>query len=386
MYFFDRAFRSFFLGGSIFAFISMLVWWSSFSGFTQLSFSGVVSLYWHAHEMVFGYAVATVTGFLLTAVMNWTKLHSASGIRLLVLFLFWLSARLSYLINAPLEVTATLDLTFSIGLFLHFFIPVYRTKLWAQAALAIKFFLLIIANIVFYAGALGYLPSGLEWGVKAGLFLVLAINLTMMRRLIPFFTEKALGLPEQKQVIWIDIASLLGFLSLALCAILSPRSSVTAAVAFPLATLHVYRWLRWYRPKVWRVVLLWPLHISYAFMTIGMGLYGFVGLGLLPETLAIHALAAGGVGLLCSSIMARIALGHTNRNVFEPPKLVSMVFVILALTAFTRVFMPIIMPSLYSFWIQLSQWGWASAFLLLSILYWPILSKPSLKKDMGLNL
>ncbi|MBD3821070.1 MAG: NnrS family protein, partial [Thiotrichales bacterium] len=73
MFFFDRAFRSFFIGGSLFSVVAMLVWLGQYP-MASKQFSTIVPMMWHAHEMVFGYALATVTGFLLTAVMNWTRL------------------------------------------------------------------------------------------------------------------------------------------------------------------------------------------------------------------------------------------------------------------------------------------------------------------------
>jgi len=390
MYFFDRAFRSFFLGGAVFATVSMLVWWFSYSfavsNSNLASFSGVSAMYWHGHEMIFGYALATITGFLLTAAMNWTGLNSASGKSLAGLFLLWLLARLGYLFDLPIEWIAVVDISFTLGLFLHFFIHVYKTKQWKQTGLAVKFFLLILANGLYYLGALGLLQKGEYWGMISGLFLVLAINLTMMRRLIPFFTEKALGLPEHNNPIWIDVVAVGGFLGLMIATMFASNHWVLSVIAFPLALIHAWRWLNWYHPKVWKMSLLWPLHVSYAFMILGMFLYGFVGLKMLNESLAIHALAAGGIGLLCSSMMARISLGHTNRNVFEPPKLVVAVFALLTITAVVRVILPLVDASHYVLWIQLSQWGWAISFALLAIVYWPILTKPSPLKDTGIRL
>jgi len=385
MYFFDRAFRSFFIGGSLFAVLSMFVWWMNYPQALS-GLSGMNPMYWHAHEMVFGYALATITGFLLTAVMNWTGLNSASGKWLAGLFMLWLSARIGYLINLPLEFIAVLDIGFTLGLFLHFFIPVYKSQQWKQIGLAVKFLLLVLANVVYYAGAFGVLAEGILWGVISGLFLVLAINLTMMRRLIPFFTEKALGLPEKDNSKWVDRIAIGGFFGLMIAALLAPTHWITAVIAFPLAVTHAIRWQKWYHPKIWKIVLLWPLYVSYGFMIIGMVLYGFVGLKVIGESLAIHTLAAGGIGLLCSAIMARISLGHTNRNVFEPPRAVVVVFIILALTAIVRVFLPIIDPLHYVLWMQLSQWGWIIGFTVLSIIYWPILTKPSQQKDTGIRL
>ncbi|MDX1795239.1 MAG: NnrS family protein [Hydrogenovibrio sp.] len=385
MFFFDRAFRAFFLGGSLFAVSAMAIWWLVYPDSSHL-FSGVQPIYWHAHEMVFGYALATVTGFLLTAAMNWSGMHSASGVKLAVLFFFWVAARLGYWVNLPIFWVAVLDMAFSVGLFLHFFWPVYRQKLWAQTGLAAKFLLLVLANGWFYAGATGWLAHGQLTGVLLGLFLVLAINLTMMRRLMPFFTEKALGLTPFRQSKRLDILALAGFLALMVCAVFWPDHWVTSVIAFPLVLVHGIRLSRWYHPDIWRQVLLWPMFVSYGFMILGMLAYGLVGLKWLEATIAIHALAAGGIGLLCASIMARISLGHTQRNVFDPPKAVAWVFGILVVTAIVRVGFPVLMPANYIFWMHLSQLGWGVAFLVLAVTYWPILTRPSPPRDAGIRL
>ncbi|MBD3776645.1 MAG: NnrS family protein [Thiotrichales bacterium] len=384
MYFFERAFRAFFLGAALFAVVAMLVWWWLYpSGGALL---GVAAMHWHAHEMVFGYALATVTGFLLTAVMNWSGGNSASGWPLAALFLAWLGGRLGFLFDLPLVWIAVLDIAFNLGLFAHFMWPVWRKKLWAQLGLAAKFLLLVIANGLFYAGAFGYLGNGMHIGTLLGLFLVLAINLTMMRRLMPFFTERALQLEPFKQSKWLDGAVVAGFLLLMLLAVWWPAGWPVIAVATLLAALHSWRWWRWYHAGIWKVVLLWPLYLSYAFMILGMALFAGVGLGKVPMTVALHALAAGGIGLLCSAILARIALGHTQRNVFDPPKTVIWVFVLLALAALVRIFLPWWDAAHYTLWIGVAQWGWALAFLWLSLLYWPVLTRPAAAKAHGIRL
>jgi len=384
MFFFDRAFRPFFLGGSLFSVVVMVLW---FANYPQqiMPFSGVAPMFWHAHEMVFGYALATVTGFLLTAVMNWSGERTASGKPLVILLLLWAAARLGYLLNFPINLIAIADIGFNVGLFLLFFIPVYRQKLWVQIGLASKFFLLIIANTLFYAGVLGWWEHGEQAAIILGLFLVLAINLTMIRRLVPFFTEKALKLAEFRSSKLVDGVALGGFLALMLVAAFTPQSWLMAVIAFPLAMLHALRLVWWYHPGIWQVTLLWPLHLSYLFMIIGILMFGFAGLGWVSSSIAIHALAAGGIGLLCSSMMARISLGHTNRNVFAPPRGVVWVFVLLALTAVVRVFFPLVLPEYYLIWIGLSQIGWVAAFLLLTVLYLPILWQPNLPKHPGLE-
>lgn len=48
--------------------------------------------------MVYGYALAVVAGFLLTAVKTWTGVMMPYGYRLLGIFMCWLLARLSWLV------------------------------------------------------------------------------------------------------------------------------------------------------------------------------------------------------------------------------------------------------------------------------------------------
>ncbi len=391
MFFFERAFRSFFIGGAIFAFISMIVWWAIYPN-VGATLSSVNIITWHAHEMVFGYALATVAGFLITAVMNWSKMDTASGWPLALLFLFWLAARLAYLFDLPLIWVAIFDLTFNLGLFLHFAWPVYRKKLTPQIGLASKFLLLLVVNALFYNLLLQDKPST-TWlnltpdnMVLLGLFLILAINLTMIRRVLPFFTEKSLQLPPFKELTWVNRSSMVSFSIVMFLIIIPAPHWLNAVFAWITATLFSIRVIYWYHPKIWQQILLWPLHLSYAFMALGMIFYGFWGLGWVSQSLAVHALSAGGIGLLCSAIMARISLGHTNRNVFQPPKTLIWVFILLAVGATIRVFMPLIMPAEYLLWMQVSQIAWILAFGWLIILYWKILTRPSSQQDSGIKL
>ena len=379
MYLLERAFRPFFFGALLFAVLAMLIWWQQYPH--GGGFSGISAMNWHAHEMIFGYALATVSGFLLTAVVNWTRNPTPTGYRLLLLFILWLGARAGYLLELPLTWIALFDMGFVTLLFTLFFLPIWQKRQTGQFGLAGLFALIILANGIFYAGAFNLIEHGERTGIVLGLFLVLAINLTMMRRLIPFFTEKALQLADLKQSPWLDGIALGGFLVLMLLVIWLPNHPVTAFIGIGIALLHAIRWWRWYHPGIWNIVLIWPLYLAYGFMILGMALFGMSAVQLVAQSLAIHALAAGGIGLLCSAILARIALGHTNRNVFEPPRIVFWVFVILALNGAIRVFLPWLMPQHYALWIEISQWGWISGFGLLAIAYWKILLLPAPAKE-----
>ena len=64
-------FRPFFLFGAIYAGLAILVWLPLFEGRIEVA-SAFTPRDWHVHEMLYGYVPAIVTGFLLTAIPNWT--------------------------------------------------------------------------------------------------------------------------------------------------------------------------------------------------------------------------------------------------------------------------------------------------------------------------
>jgi len=66
-------FRPFFLSAGVFSIIAMAIWMASYVFSVEFTFSGLSPTFWHAHEMMFGYVMAVVAGFLLTALKNWTR-------------------------------------------------------------------------------------------------------------------------------------------------------------------------------------------------------------------------------------------------------------------------------------------------------------------------
>ncbi len=86
-------FRPFFLAAGIFAIISMAIWMASYIFSVELALSGIAPGIWHAHEMIFGYVLAVVAGFLLTAIKNWTGVEVLRGRMLACLFFLWLLTR-----------------------------------------------------------------------------------------------------------------------------------------------------------------------------------------------------------------------------------------------------------------------------------------------------
>src|SRR5262249_5665569 len=84
--------RPFFLGPALFAGVAVPIWVFIFA-----TMSGSGFLYapreWHVHEMLYGFLPAVMTGFLLTAIPNWTGRAPLRGNALLSLWLLWLAGR-----------------------------------------------------------------------------------------------------------------------------------------------------------------------------------------------------------------------------------------------------------------------------------------------------
>ena len=86
------AFRPLFLGGTLFSVIAIGWWiWFWLNPMAWSPYGGPV--WWHGHEMLFGFGAAIVAGFLLTAVQNWTGVTGLRGWPLAVLVLFWALGR-----------------------------------------------------------------------------------------------------------------------------------------------------------------------------------------------------------------------------------------------------------------------------------------------------
>lgn len=161
----------------------MLLWTGVYTfGWKIPVATGIPVTSWHAHEMLYGYTMAVIAGFLLTAVKNWTNIQTASGLRLFLLFSIWILARIAAISNLPVTFMFLLDSVFIFLLVLETGIPIVRTRQWRQTAILAKVILLGIGNLLFYAGVLGWLDNGIPWGIYSGLYLVIGLILTVGRR------------------------------------------------------------------------------------------------------------------------------------------------------------------------------------------------------------
>ena len=372
-------FRIFFLAAGIFSVASLSIWAGLLQFNIPFNFGKISSVQWHAHEMIFGYSVSVIAGFLLTAVKNWTNVKAISGKWLAAVFSLWLAARLSLiLIPEYLYISIFFDMLFLLTLLLCIAYPIFKVRQWNQSIILIILGLLIIFNGLFYAGALGYLAKGIQWGLYGGLYLVIGLILIMGRRVIPFFIEKGVGndikLANYK---FIDFSIFILFFIFIISDVFLNNNLASAIACFGLFIVNAIRLYGWHTLGIWNKSMLWGLYIAMCFICFGFLLMSLNYYVSAFKLLGIHAFAVGGIGMVTMSMMSRVALGHSGRDVSKPPKAIHYALIILILAALTRVLPPIFSDSNYFVWIGISQVLWILAFAIFTITYTPILWKPS---------
>ncbi len=387
---FNLGFRPFFLGAGLIAILSMFVWYLLLQQTLQLS--ALSSTQWHSHEIIFGFSMAVITGFLLTAVKNWTNIDTPSGRPLLLLFLLWAGARVAWLLlpflpetsASLLVMAAVFDLAFSFYFALAFARPIVITKQWNQIGLLVKVTLMGVLNALCYLGLFGLLEQGINWGIYGGFFIVLAIILTMGRRVIPFFIEK--GVSENvtiKNPKWIDHSSLVLFLLLAISEVFFNHPLITSLVAVPLFIVGCIRLFNWHTAGIWQKPMLWSLYLGIGFIQIGFLLFALSVFFPFLQGLAIHSLAVGGIGLITLGMMTRVTLGHTGRNVNHPPPFHTFLLILILVATVIRVLFPMLWPEYYSSWISFSQLFWIAAYSVFIVTFSPMLIQKRIDGHFG---
>ena len=99
--FLTYGFRPFFLAAGLWSALALSLWIVMFATGSTIP-SRFDPLAWHIHEMLFGFVMAAIAGFLLTAIPNWTGRRPVSGALLALLAALWLLGRISCLISVLL--------------------------------------------------------------------------------------------------------------------------------------------------------------------------------------------------------------------------------------------------------------------------------------------
>ncbi len=383
---FRLGFRPFFLAATFFSVIVMAAWMAETVFSVRIFPSGAAPMVWHAHEMIYGYSLAVIAGFLLTAIRNWTGIQTIHGLPLQLLLLLWALARLALFIPAPeaMVMAAILDVTFTLALSIALTLPVIRARQWKQMSIVSKIYFLLIGDLVFYLGQYGIISDGARIGLYIGLYIIISLILILSRRVLPMFIERGVDYAVTlKNHLWVDISGLFLFLFFAISDIFSTQPALTAWLAALLFVLHGFRLWGWYTRGIWKKPLLWVLYLAYAWIILGFGLKFAAFIAGISPYLAVHAWTVGGIGMMTLGMMSRVSLGHTGRNISQLPSGLGLMFFTLFLGALVRVVFPLVFDSHYLLWIGISQALWIAAFALFLYFYAAILMRPRIDGQWG---
>ena len=392
----NLSFRLFFSAGAIFAIITMALWAFVFTGHTDIDAQVLNPLYWHGHEMIYGYALAIVAGFLLTAVKTWTGVMMPHGYKLLGIFVCWLLARLSWLAFglgmmiagssiSLLYAAAVFDLLFVGSMAFVIFRAVLQVKQYKQMGILAKLALLTLGNGLCYWGIINADMSMTKIGIYLGFYLIIGLVLTIGRRVVPFFIERGLsGMSDNVTNAPIkvrnskaqDIASLLFFFAFFVSDLFYPNKYVLTVTALGVAVVNIVRLVGWYHRGIWQKPLLWSLYVAFLGMCLSFILYALQPWLGYAHSLAVHGLAIAGIGMMTVAMMTRVSLGHTGRSIHQPPKTVNFMYGLMVLVFVSRVLLPLADMSHYLLWVMIAQGAWIACFVLFCISYLPMLARP----------
>jgi len=375
----NLGFRPFYLLASIFSSISVLLWTAQYSGYLPTAYlQGPV---WHAHEMLFGYTIAVIAGFLLTAVRVWTNQPTPSGMPLLALAVLWVCGRV--LVLTPLAMTAAVvNAAFPFSVAVAIAIPLLRShnvrNYFFVGLLALLGTLILVVHLAFQ----GHIGLSSPLGLQLALDVILFIMVVMGGRVIPMFTNN--GVPGTNAVrhAIVEKIALAFVLFLFVADLLQIPQGVIAVIALIGALAHAVRLFLWKPWRTFTTPLVWILHAAYAWIVVHLVLRGLSASALLGGSYATHALTVGAIGGLTLGMMTRTARGHTGRPLVANGVELSM-FLLIQAAAIIRVFGGIISTGLYPGSIQFSGLLWAMAFGLYAVCYWPVLTRPRLDGKPG---
>ena len=372
-----KGFRPFFLLAGLFALAIVPSWLLFFFGF--LSLDGYLDpASWHAHEMIFGFVMAVVAGFLLTAVGNWAQRETVTGMPLLALSGLWVLGRLAMLWTQqlPYALPAVLDLAFLPLLMAALARPLIATRNLRNYPLLALLGILFVCNAVVHAQALGLSPLGsARRACFVALDAVLLVVSIIIGRVLPMFTRNATQAQGVRSSQPLDYACYAALVVLGVSDAIWPFSATATTSAALAALLTGARARHWGAQHSLPHPLLWVLHAGYAWLVFGLCMRALASQGIVPTSLAAHTFTVGVVGTLTLGMMARVALGHTGRALSSSPSMV-VAFIAINLAAAARVLLPLALPSrqLASLWIAGGLWS--LAFGLFVVRYAPILSSP----------
>jgi len=379
---FALSFRAFFTLAAFSALAFIALWRTILQGGNEGHY--FPPLYWHAHEMLLGYAGAVVAGFLLTAVKNWTGQPTLSGEKLAGLCLLWVYGRvLPFCADSiPAVLIALVDVSFFPVLAYCLAKPILDTQKFKQLIFPALLLLISIGNGMIHAQVLGFTLHSAATGLTLITATFMMMILVMAGRVFPFFTERGLSgvliLPNPI----LDNIALIAAAAVFVLQLFEKSGTLLLSTALLAAITHLLRVANWFDRRVFYVPLLGVLYAGYGWIIIGFILTALTAYGWVAASLSLHAFTVGGIGILTLGMMARVSLGHTGRAL-RVSNSMALAFVLINLATLCRVIIPMALPTWYNVFIALSTVCWLAAFSLFTLVYLPILTSPRIDGKKG---
>ncbi len=369
-------FRPFFLLAGVHAVVAVPLWLHWFFQGGQLH--GLPLMYWHAHEMLYGFVAAAVAGFLLTAVPNWTSTLPVSGWRLGGLVALWMAGRAAMFVDGlDLAWLAAVQLVFLPALIVLLLPPLLRTANRNLRLIAV-IVVLWLADVGFMCAALMHSPDGAATALALAMNLVLVLVTVIGGRIVPAFTGNALrkaGITAALQSpLWLERTVIALMLGITLLDLLWQSAVVSGVLAALAGAAHAGRLRFWQGWRARRDSLVWVLHLGYAWLVVGLMLKACWLLARPEWAMKWQHALAGALAMMILAVMTRAALGHTGRPL-QAARLTTCSYVLLALAVLLRTFATL-WPGGYVQGLQLAVVLWLAAFAGYLLVYVPILLGP----------
>jgi len=370
-------FRPFFLFGSLYAGLAILAWLPMFYGELELA-TAFAPRDWHIHEMLYGYLPAVITGFLLTAVPNWTGRMPLQGRPLLILVLIWAAGRVAVTTSAFIGwgAAAVIDNAFLLLVAAALGREIVKGRNWRNLKVLIALGVLFAGNILFHVEAhvVGTADYGIRFGIAATMMLIMLIG----GRIIPSFTRNWLTRQNPGRLPApfgrFDVVTMVAAGAALLAWIAAPGWRVTGAMLIAAGVLQAMRLGRWAGERTWRDRLVLILHVAYAFVPLGFVLTGLAALGLVPTAAGVHAWSGGAMGIMTLAVMSRASLGHTGRALVASMSMQAL-YLLLTVGALARV-CAAIHPAWSDTLLHVAGLSWTGAFVGFAWAYWNVFTRP----------
>ncbi len=381
--FFENGFRVFFFLAFAFATIFIFSWLLCYSGLILIHPLFNNLLIWHGHEMVYGFVIAVISGFLLTAVAMWTSTPPIKGRALIALSLLWLLGRIevTFTIFNPL-IASIIDLSYIPFLMFFFAKPLFSSHNKRNYIILGFLGLLFFCNLIIHLAHTHLLNDAVaNNALYASLGVILLFITLIGGRVIPFFTINALNrfgfqLKNTPQPMLDSLTLITMVIFIFTILVFSTHSKSTGYAALAVAIVHGCRMGFWHTRYCFMDPLLWILHSAYLWMIVGMifWFYSTVVTNEIPISISLHLITIGCISSLCLGMMARVSLGHTGRPL-QISKFMTVSFLLMQLCVLLR-FAGAFFTHHYMQTISGAGAFWTIAFILYGIVYTPILYRP----------